>query len=301
LRYGDHVSDETNEQPDLSVLYSNHRRDATENLYAYAVVSRRSQGLSVGVNLNPDFACNFDCVYCCVDRSRTPRTRKVDLERLDRELNDLLTRATDGSLYREEPFCHAPRELRRINDIAFSGDGEPTVSPRFTDAIELAAAARRRFGLDDTKLVVITDACYFTRPAVQRALAVLDANNGEIWAKLDAGTEEYYRLVNRPNMPLEHVLDNILAVSREREIVLQSIFMNVHGTPPTDPEISAFADRVRTLVENGARIRLVQMYTTARWTAERFVTPLADAPLDHMAEIVRSRISVPVEVFYGVG
>lgn len=295
------MSDETNKQSDLRSLFSDHRRDATRNLYVYAVVSRRSRGLSVGVNLNPDFACNFDCVYCCVDRSRQPRTRAVDPAVLAAELDDMLNRAVDGSLYTVAPFRHAPPALRRINDIAFSGDGEPTASPHFTEAVRIAAEARRRFGLDEVKLVVITDACYLTRPAVRPALKLLDENNGEIWAKLDAGTEDYYRRVNRPNVPLREVLDNILAVAREREIVLQSIFMNLEGQPPTDAEIVAYADRVAALLADGARIRLVQMYTTARWTAERYVTPLTDEQLDRFIEIVRGRVSVPIEAYYGVG
>ena len=294
------MSDETQNQPELAALFSDHRRDATENLYVYAVVSRRSRGLSVGVNLNPDFACNFDCVYCCVDRSRQPRTRTVEPAILAAELDELLTRAVDGSLFETEPLCHAPPELRRVNDIAFSGDGEPTASPQFAEAVRIAAEARRRFGLDQVKLVVITDACYFHRPAVRDALPILDENNGEIWAKLDAGTESYYRRINRPNVPLREVLDNILAVARDREIVLQSIFMNIDGTPPTDDEIVAYAERVAWLTEHGARIRLVQMYTTARWTAERFVTPLTDDQLDRYVDIARKRISPPIETYYGI-
>ena len=294
------VSESGDRPPELNQLYADHRRDATERLYVYAVVSRRSRGVSIGINLNPDFACNFDCVYCCVDRSRQPRIRQVDLGVLKRELDTVLSRAVDGSMFEVEPFCHTPPALRRVNDIAFSGDGEPTACPQFLEAVQLAAAARQQYGLDATKLVVITDACYFDRPAVRQALPILDANNGEIWAKLDAGTEAYFRQVNRPNVPLSHVLDNILAVARDREIVLQSIFMNIDGAGPTDEEMLAFADRINDLVTSGARIARVQMYTTARWTAERYVTPLSAAQLDHCVDLVRKRIEVDVETFYGV-
>ena len=41
--------------------FTDHRRDLGENRYVYAVVSRRAGGLSIGVNLNPDKVCNFDC------------------------------------------------------------------------------------------------------------------------------------------------------------------------------------------------------------------------------------------------
>ena len=62
----------------------------------------------------------------------------------------------------------------------------------------------------------------------------------------------------------------------------------------------AFAERVNELAGAGARIRGIQMYTTARWTAERFVTPLTDAQLDHLVRIVRPRVPVPVDTYYGV-
>ena len=68
---------------------------------------------------------------------------------------------------------------------------------------------KRRRGLDDVKMVLITNATMFHRPAVREALAVLDANNGEVWAKLDAGTEAYYQQIDRTTIPLRRVLDNI--------------------------------------------------------------------------------------------
>src|ERR1041384_5902109 len=59
-------------------LFTQHSRSWRENRYVYPVVSRRSKGLSIGVNLNPDKVCNFDCIYCCVDRKTPPVWRDVD-------------------------------------------------------------------------------------------------------------------------------------------------------------------------------------------------------------------------------
>ncbi len=49
---------------------SDHDRDATGMQYVYAVVSRRAGGVSVGINLNPNNACNWACVYCQVPDRR---------------------------------------------------------------------------------------------------------------------------------------------------------------------------------------------------------------------------------------
>jgi wyosine [tRNA(Phe)-imidazoG37] synthetase (radical SAM superfamily) len=148
------------------------------------------------------------------------------------------------------------------------------------------------------KIVVITNATLFHQPKVQRALEFLDHHNGEIWAKLEAGTEEYYRLIERTTIPLRRVLDNILLAGRVRPIVVQSLFMNVRGDPPSDVEIAAYIDRLRELKAGGSQIKLVQVYTVARTTAEAYVTPLEPARLDGIADQVR-RIPLPVETYYG--
>jgi len=284
----------------LSDAYRRHPRRWADNRYVYAVVSRRSGGVSVGINLNPDKACNFDCIYCQVDRTTPPAVRKVDLVRLAVELDLVLQAERDGSLYGTPPFDALPPERRGVRDLAFSGDGEPTTYPRFGDAVEIAAAARARFGLEQAKLVLITDAAYLAKSAVRDALAVMDANNGEIWAKLDAGTEEYFRLVDRPNVPLQTVLDGILDAARTRPVVIQSLFFRVDGQPPPDAEISAYCDRLNGILDAGGRLKAIQIYTIARAPALRTATPLGDAELDALADRVRSRVKVPVEVYYGV-
>src|SRR4051795_6071949 len=97
----------------LKVL-RDHRRDWEGNRYVYAVVSRRSKGVSVGVNLNPDKVCNFDCVYCQVDRTTPGGPRDVDLVQLTAELEDLLSSVASGRLWQEEPFRNTPEHLRRL-------------------------------------------------------------------------------------------------------------------------------------------------------------------------------------------
>ncbi|QDV92273.1 Radical SAM superfamily protein [Phycisphaerae bacterium RAS2] len=284
----------------LNIAYRQHDRRWQENLYCYAVVSRRSGGLSIGVNLNPDKACNFDCIYCQVDRKTPPVTRDVDLAAVRAELDQLIRAAVDGSIFKEPPYDRVPPANRVIRDIAFSGDGEPTTYPRFKDAVQIAAELRSAHALTDTQLVLITDACYLSRLAVREALAILDANNGHIWAKLDAGTEEYYRLVNRPNYPLSHVLANILDAARVRPVTIQSLFMRVHGAPPPHEEIEAYCARLNDLITAGGQIEMIQLYTIARETTEPYATMLTDAELDGVVQIVRARVPVPVTPYYGV-
>lgn len=289
-------------QPDISSLkpfFADHPRSWRDNLYVYPVVSRRAGGVSIGVNLNPDKACNFDCVYCQVDRTIPPVVRKVDLDVLRAELEGTTAAVVSGALFDDPHFSSVPASARRLNDIAFSGDGEPTASPVFVEAVEIAADVRRRLGREDLKLVLITDAAYLNKPRVREGLALMDAHNGEIWAKLDAGTEEYFRLVNRPNCTLRHILDNILEAARVRPIVIQSLWMNVRGEPPPEHEVDAFAERLREITAGGGQVKLLQIYTIARQTAESWVTPLDDAALEGIADRVRTRVDVPIAIFGG--
>ena len=104
-------------------------------------MSRRSGGVSIGVNLNPDKYCNFDCVYCQVDRtvSGARVLRKLDLPRLREELDEMAELATGGRLFEGTRFSATPPDLRRLKDIALSGDGEPTVSPIFGEVVQICA------------------------------------------------------------------------------------------------------------------------------------------------------------------
>lgn len=281
----------------LNHLFADHSRHWSRNLYVYPVISRRSGGLSIGINLNPDKACNFNCVYCQVDRTVPPVVRQVDLDRLTEELDHLIRLATSGGLFDSGPLATTPASHRSLRDIAFSGDGEPTASPVFLQAVKLAASLRQTHRLDPIRLRVITDAAYLHKPQVQEALAILDANNGEVWAKLDAGTEEYFRLVNRAHIPLKAILDNILEASRWRPLVIQSLWMNLHGQAPPTAEIDAFADQLSNILDHGGRLLLVQIYTVARQTAEPYVTFLSDAELAAIADRVRTRVNAPLAVF----
>ncbi|MCA9206784.1 MAG: radical SAM protein, partial [Planctomycetales bacterium] len=133
----------------LEPLHTHHERSFETNRFVYPVLSRRSGGISIGVNLNPDKVCNFDCVYCQVDRTSASETRFVELDQLFDELDHMLAFVGSGQLFETPKFAATPESLRRLNDIAFSGDGEPTTFRNFDEIIASAAELKRRHGLGD--------------------------------------------------------------------------------------------------------------------------------------------------------
>jgi wyosine [tRNA(Phe)-imidazoG37] synthetase (radical SAM superfamily) len=255
--------------------------------------------MSLGINLNPDKVCNFDCVYCQVDRRSEAETRFVATDQLFSELEATLDLVDSGELFHDPRFAEVPEHLRRLNDIAFSGDGEPTTFRNIDAIVADVAAVKRRRGLDAVKMILITNASMFHRPAVRRALATFDTNQGEIWAKLDAGTEDYYRAIERTRIPFRQILDNLRNAAQERPLVIQSLFMRVDGAGPSREEILAYCDRLREVLASGGRIDRVQVYTVARRPAEDYVAPLSAAEVDAIANEVRSRVGAEVESYHG--
>ena len=277
-------------------LFTQHSREWRTNRYVYPVISRRSQGLSIGINLNPDKACNFDCVYCSVDRTVPGDAAALDLGVLRSELRGMLTLAVSGELFTQEPFDRTPPALRRLNDVAFSGDGEPTAAVEFPLAARVAAEVISELGAD-CRIVVITNATLLNRPEVKATLAFLDGHRGQVWAKLDAGTQGYFQVVERSKVSLAKVLGNITACAQVRPVVIQSLFMRLSGVAADGAEIAAYCERLREITHAGGRISLVQVYTTARATAEDFVSPLTPVEVDAIVDKVRA-LGLSAQGFY---
>ncbi len=150
------------------------------------------------------------------------------------------------------------------------------------------------------RLVLITNATLLGRPEVAGALDYLDRHHGQIWAKLDAGTEAYYHLIDRTDVPFARVLKNLATAAQKRPIVIQSLFMRVEGEGPTALEIAAYVQRLVEIRSAGGRIELVQVYTTARTPAVSTVTPLPPAAIDGIVAQLAGK-GIPAEGFYGPG
>ena len=282
---------------DILPQHTRHPREFDQNRFVYPVLSRRSRGISVGVNLNPDKVCNFDCIYCQVDRRSESETRFVEFDQLVAELEAMLRWVASGEIFTHPQFASVPEHLRRLNDMAFSGDGEPTTYRNFDVIMERAAELKRRLGLDAVKMVLITNATMFHRPAVERGLAILDQNQGEIWAKLDAGTDEYYHLIDRTTIPFQRVLDNLLSASRVRPLVIQSLFMKVQGVGPAETEIDAYIGRLKHIIASGGQLARVQIYTIARPPAESFVSAIDPDVVQAIAQQVTAETGLLAEAY----
>ena len=276
-----------------------HSRQFADFTFVYPVISRRARGLSIGINLNPDKVCNFDCVYCEVDRTMPGKVSKVDLNQMGDELKGMIHFVRDGGLAREPKFNELPSFItRNVKNIAFSGDGEPTLIHNFAECVQVVADVKRVEGLAKTRIVLVTDAAGLDKADVRRGLEIMDAHNGEIWGKLDAGTENYFNRVNRTTVQFDRILKNLTETARARPIVIQSLFLKIHGEAMPAGELDAYCDRLNEIMRGGGRVKEVHAYTVARPTPEPFAAKLSAEELNELAETIRRQTGLAVFAFH---
>lgn len=270
-------------------------RDFNGNEFVYTVISARARGLSLGINLNPDQHCNFDCAYCEVIRETSPRNRQFNITRMVEELQEMLGSVRSGRIRERSFYGNLPQNLLELRHVALSGDGEPTLCPCFTEAVEAVIHLRARGMFQFFKLVLITNGSGLDLPGVQSGLRYFSARD-EIWIKLDGGTQEYLDLLNKPDCPIEKTMANILVVARERPVVIQSLFPSLYGEGPSGAEIEAYVHRLQELKNAGAQIALVQIYSASRPTSHPECGHLPLRSLSAIAKRVRESTGLKTDV-----
>jgi wyosine [tRNA(Phe)-imidazoG37] synthetase (radical SAM superfamily) len=269
-------------------------RDFLDNHFVYFLISPRAHGLSVGINLHPVRNCNLSCRYCEVDRSQPAQSSAFDVDRMAKELGETLELAQGGWLRQWPRYAHLPDELLEVRHVALSGDGEPTLSPHFLAAVQ--AVIRLRQTGRSFKIVLLTNATTLDRPPVQEGLRLLTRRD-EVWAKLDAGTQDYFSRINGSGMSLDKVLSNLLLLGRQRPMVIQSLFPVIDGEEPPASEIEAYAQRLKELKEEGADIAQVQIYSATQSMSKLGCTHLPLKQLSDIAKTVRRVTGLHAEVF----
>lgn len=273
----------------LSIV--DHDRDIAGMTYVYPVVSRRARGVSVGINLNPNNACNWRCIYCQVPNLRRGGPPPIDLWRLETELRTLLTALCHGD-YLER---HAPPEARRLVDVAFSGNGEPTNAAEFPAAVALVGRV-----LDDLlpslPMRLITNGSLLGRKKVQEGIRLIGERAGEVWFKIDAVGEEMTRLINGVALSPAIVRERVKICSSLCSTWVQSCFFMLDGKPPTDEALERY---LALLVSVREAVAGVHLYGLARPSRQPEAPRLKALPvqwLENLAARIRDTTGLTVQV-----
>ncbi|MDT8364191.1 MAG: radical SAM protein [Nitrosomonas sp.] len=239
----------------------NHNRDSAGLVYVYPVISRRAGGLSIGINLNPNNACNWRCVYCQVPDLKRGSAPAIDLVKLESELCSFLEQLLFGDFMQQ----HVPPTARIIHDIALSGNGEPTSTREFSDIITLIGKVIRRFPLPAAlKLRLITNGSLINRAGVQTGLRQMAKLNGEVWFKVDSVTKTGRSRINHTRSSLQQMRENLQLSASLCPTWLQTCVFNWNGLAPDEAEIQAYLYFVRTMLQEGTDIKGVLLYSLAR-------------------------------------
>ena len=217
---------------------NDHRRDRAGLTYIYPVVSRRAGGVSIGVNLNPNNACNWACVYCQVPDLVRGGPPPIALELLESELRDFVV------------------------DVAFSGNGEPTSAVEFAAAVLRVERVLREFSLIDTvKIRLITNGSLMHREGVCQGVARIGALGGEVWFKLDRATVTGVERVNQVPFSLERTRNALLRCAGLAETWIQTCWFALDGAEADESEQRAYLDLIESVRE---KIKGVHLYGLAR-------------------------------------
>ena len=263
-----------------------HSRDSAGMAYVYPVVSRRAGGISIGVNLNPNNACNWRCIYCQVPNLTRGAAPEIDLAKLEHELRSFLHEVLFGDFMRE----NVPVEARRLNDIALSGNGEPTSAREFSQVIEIISKLMVAFGLaGKIKLVLITNGSLLHRGYVQQGLQLMANVNGEVWFKLDTATAQGMRKTNGTRSSPEKVYERLRTAVALCPTWLQTCMFMLDGKPPSLQEQEAYLDFIAKVGREKLPLKGVLLYGLARPSMQPEAPRLAALPREWM-EIFAEKI-----------
>lgn len=240
---------------------TDHSRDSAGLTYVYPVISRRAGGVSIGINLNPNNACNWRCVYCQVPDLKRGSAPRIDLSKLERELRSFLHELVDGDFMQK----HVPPEVRKIHDIAISGNGEPTSAQEFEQVIELIGSILKDFNaLKAIKLVLITNGSLINRQPVQAGLKRMAQLNGEVWFKFDRAFAEERQRINNTSISLKKIHRHLQIVTPLCPTWLQTCVFQINGVPPSELETNTYLEFISNLKDEGLPLKGVLLYGIAR-------------------------------------
>jgi wyosine [tRNA(Phe)-imidazoG37] synthetase (radical SAM superfamily) len=267
---------------------TNHRSDIVGLKYVYPVISRRMGGLSIGINFNPNNACNWRCIYCQVENLKLGAAPEMDFKLLEEELRFFLDDVLVGDFY--ERF-QVDKDKRIIKDIAIAGNGEPTSLKDFAVAVELIGKIATEMGVfPASNYVLITNGSLVHQAKVQEGLKVLKSYGGEVWFKLDSATKKGRTFINNTGQSCEASIANLMSSVSLCNTKLQTCLLDYDNEGLSEKEKQAYLKLLKGIKEVGCKLQEVMLYTIARPSQQpeaALLKPLSLETLNAFADDVR--------------
>ncbi len=246
----------------MTLSTNNHDRDKAGLSYVYPVLSRRSGGLSIGINLNTNNACNWQCIYCQVPDLVRGSAPAVNFEKFEDEFRYFLKDVIHGDFYERESV---PDEDRVIRDIAISGNGEPTTAKDFEHVVDVINTVISEYDINrKAKIVLITNGSMMNKQAVQSGIRKITESGGEVWFKVDSVTPAGIDRINIVKGSVDSTLKKLTISCELCPTWIQTCFFALDKNSPTEKETNAYLNFLNTIKSENISIEGVLLYGIAR-------------------------------------
>jgi len=230
----------------------------------------------MGINLLPTDrkVCSFNCIYCQYGKTLP-----------DDGLSSEIQLPSGSEII--EAVERALKKPRTIDCLTFSGNGEPTMHPEFSEIVHQVKFIRDRLR-SATQLAIFSNASRLMDPEVLEAMAFFDAP----MMKLDAGDENTFQTINRPEdgLSLNDLVEEMKVIPN---LIVQSMLIdgpvsNIWGEP--------YQNWARLL--NELHPQEIHIYSAERPSAEEDVGRVAPERLQQIALHLRERFGLNVLAFW---
>lgn len=270
----------------------NHDRKIFKGKYIYPVVSRRAGGLSLGINLNTNSACNWQCIYCEVPNLVRGKPDLINLQELEIELDYWLDQIVNKSFLNQ--YTENKTEFK---DIAFSGNGEPTACKQFKEVITILIKKMNKYKLNKIITIrLITNGSYMSNSIVQEALSLISNFSHEVWFKIDQVNEGDVKTINQVNLSKANVKKNLEATLKNSPTIIQTCLFKINKKLPSKEALKAYVDFLKAYED---KIKAIHLYSLAR--------PSEQSPKNKLARLTKSELealsskikvlNIPIQIF----
>jgi wyosine [tRNA(Phe)-imidazoG37] synthetase (radical SAM superfamily) len=216
-------------------------------------------GRSLGIDvITPPKKCTFDCLYCQLGRTKIHvsepemiREPLASINKVSTDLENVLKRI----------------DLNTVDIVTFSGAGEPTLNPRLGEIVDEV-----KIKIGGLPVAILTNSSLFYRDDVRRNLSKFRM----VVAKLDAGDDETFRLINRPadkKLNIETIVESIKKLKDEIEglLALEVMLLQTENGKVTNIKGKPLRSLIDAVLDVNPDV--VQLEVPYRPPSEIFVKP----------------------------
>ena len=269
-----------------------HDRNIFDSKYVYPVVSRRAGGLSLGVNLNTNNACNWQCIYCEIPNLTRGGPEPIQVELLKDELNFWIDQIINSNFLKE----NTPPGTT-FADVALSGNGEPTAAPEFLEVLEIIIASLKEHKLiDNIPVRLITNGSFISKK--KECLNIFNRHHGEVWFKIDAADEDFIKLINQVNLDPNSMINNLKTCAETCHTVIQTCLLKINHQVPTNDFLKNYSKLIKPYEQ---LIKKIDLYSLARPSLQNnqdiTIERLSLDELNNIKNILQKQLTIKIDVF----